>query len=140
MQSVHVFGMAWIHRRHHQSTKALQIINGCIVCALCIIDICLCLYYHPFRRNNPSRYVVGITGITLFSFVLIFYFVAFYFLKSSQIKKSFIFFLITAVCIIGGFTLKQVDLIYCHSADSLIQLHALFHFLVAVGLTTAYFC
>ena len=41
-----------------------------------------------------------------------------------------------SVCIVGGFTLRQVDWIYCHSADSLIQLHALFHFLVAVGLTT----
>merc|ERR1712129_376775 len=129
--------MKWVMQRvyYYQKSVALSVTNAFVALSFVMLVTFLFIHVHPFRANNNSKYVVSWSGIAIFSFAFIFYLSAVTYLTDVNVTKSFKYFVITILCIAGGFTFREIEMFTCTDQDSLFQFHAIFHVLVAVGLT-----
>ena len=104
---------------------------------LITIDAILCVLTIIFRLPEIVIIVIVIGSLFLCSILLFLWIIIF--IKSTKLiddkkflKKLFIYSLISFVLLVGGFCIRQLDLIICYP-NSIFQIHALFHVIIASG-------
>ena len=109
---------------------------------LILIDVILSILTIIFKLSEIVIIIIVIGSLFLCSILLVLWMILF--IKSKKLmnnkkfeKKFFICAIISFVLLVGGFSIRQLDSTVCYP-NSIFQIHALFHVIIATGVACAF--
>lgn len=114
----------------------LKVVNYMMMLMLLILDILSIIYREPLTPLPVIGTFIYISLPLILVMIIVWLIMFWKYLKTNYLCMKLL--IMSVLLLFGGFLIRQLDPIICFP-DSFFQIHALFHVLLAFGLTFAYF-